>query len=427
MHVHDPFGHHHHDHDHDHDHDHGATTLAEYPRDPATESLIAALRSSFNVLRVVIVALVIAYFASGFFKVNQGEQGLIVRFGELHERAGSPVLGPGFYGAWPDPFDEKIRIPGALKTIEIDSFLFERAEDQKGRPITEVMPVSPQLRPGLDGAMLTGDKNLSHGLWVIEYRIGDAEKFVQNVGETDAALQPLLRRLTEHAIVRAVAYRRVEDVTRTARAAVAADVRSKLQAALEQLETGIVVENVRPNTIEPVPVRQAFTAVTQAQADSARDIDVARQRAAELKNRAAGPAHERLLAAVEAYGAAQAAKAEEVRLEELRREIDAALQEAGGEVAGALASAQAQANKFGSDARREYSEFSSQLELFRRDPVLTTTRLWQQMRGDVLGSKQNEVFYLPSSGAIEILTNRDPAKLLEAEQERYRRQQGGPR
>src|ERR1044072_3078349 len=93
-----------HDHPHDHDHDHhghghshGEIKLKESGGAPAPEpagiperaqedagsaALSEALRSSFAIVKVLMIVLVIAFFASGIFTVNSQQKAIILRFGK---------------------------------------------------------------------------------------------------------------------------------------------------------------------------------------------------------------------------------------------------------------------------------------------------------------------------------------------------------
>lgn len=401
------------------------------PLDPAAESLSAALRFGFNVLGVIMILLVTAYAASGLFQVNPGEQGLIVRFGRLAQNpsteppyGGTAVFGPGWHASFPQPVDEKVVISGAAHVLRLDSFLFRRTEEQLGRPLAEVVPRIDKLTPGAHGAMLSGDRNLSHGLWTIEYRIEDAEKFVRNVGESTANFIPMLRVIAENAVLRSVAGMTVERIIlRDSEGGVefTPDVQRVINAELTRLGTGVLVSKVTAETVEPGLVRQAFLDVTRAQNQRQSSISEARQQYSRILNETAGRGHEALLAAIEEYGAAQALDAEPDRLEALRGRVDVLLERAEGAVAVRLREAQSRASEIRERVRLEFEEFVYYRSTFRRYPRLTTVRLWVQMRDTILSSRENEIFFVPAAGEIEIITNRDPQRLIEADIERYRR------
>ncbi|MBU0640552.1 MAG: hypothetical protein KKB50_16945 [Planctomycetes bacterium] len=411
-------------------------TSPEEITDPAQESLVSALRSSFNILRVIMVFLVVAYFLSGMFRIQPGEQGLIVRLGTLlinrddqspHNE--TPIFDPGLiWWALPDPFDERIRLSGQAHDLTINTFLFSQGAANPDKPLSEIDASRGALKPGVDGAMITGDRNLAHGRWTVTYRIADGDRFVLNVAEKPETLEPLLQRLTETAVLRAVSHRRIEEVTQTAINEITQEVARSLRAELEELQTGITIDKVLAETIEPAGVRDAFLRATAAQNERKSEVERAKQRRSEILNRAAGPNHEHLLAAIQAYGAAQVAGAEPERLNELRKAIDAELERAEGQVAVILREAQAAASEIRERVRGEVEEFKYYLESYDKYPRLTLWRRWVEMRTTILASKLNEVFFVPSfADEIEILTNRDMQKLIEAERERYRQQRYGPR
>ncbi|MFO0838693.1 MAG: SPFH domain-containing protein [Phycisphaerae bacterium] len=424
---------HNHEHDHDHAHDHGEQRL-EFT-DPAQQSLNAALRSGFNVLRLVMIVLLAAYFASGWFQVDTGQQGLIVRFGRLvqNENRSSPLFGtyifePGSHVSLPEPFDQKIRLTGEVLRLQIDTFVFQR-EDSKSSPrsLAEIVTPKDKLTPGVDGAMISGDRNLSHGLWTIDYRIEAGDRFVLNAAESPAGFEPLLRRLAETAIVRTVAGKRVEQVTREAIGEVADEVRRRLNAELDRLQTGVRVDKVAADTVEPGAVRQAFLEVSAAENDRSRLLSEAEQTATETLNRAAGPAYAALRDRIEEYGAAQIAGRGDADLEKMRAQIETELEKAGGEVATLLRDAEAKANTYRDTLQREVEQFQYIAELYHKQPAATLTRIWLGVRESILTGKKNEVFLVPPVGEIEILVNRDPErKLREEVEEATRRRMGAP-
>ena len=422
--------------DHGHYHPPAGGLPIERYSDPAQESLNQALRSGFNVLRIILVLLVIAYFASGIFQVAPGQQGLIVRFGELRMNTdpngdGTPIFGQGWHMALPDPFDEKVLLTGQSLELSVPTFLFEPYEKERDKPVEEMtVPEREQLRPGIDGAMLMGDRNLAHGMWKITFRIIRADLFVHNIGEHPVQLEPLMRRLAEDSIIRAVASRTIEQVTREDRESVKESVKSRLQIRLDDLKSGVAVENIVYFAVEPGRVRRAFIEVTQAQNDREKMIKDAENDRLQRLNQAGGPRYESLLKAIDEYGAAQTAGANEARIAELRNAIDQQLDQAEGTVAVRLREAQNKANEQRESVRREFDRFEQYLAAYRRDPQVTAIRLWVEMRDAILSSKLNEIFYVPKAGVIEIQVNRDPLRQIEADRERYynpNKQPTGPR
>jgi membrane protease subunit HflK len=400
--------------------------------DPAQESLVGALQSGFTVLRLIMIVLVVLYLLSGIIPVEPGEQAVVVRLGKLmiNDDPASPyyetpVFGEGWiWWALPDPIDDKIRIEGNVRRLTSEAFLFQLTREQRESNVDlGSIRRGRELDPGVDGAMLTGDKNLSHGRWSIEYRISNAAQFVRNVADhpDHPAVDHMLLRLLDSAILREVSYRKVEEVTRTRRDVIANDVHKRLQREIDALDLGIAVDKVIADTIVPPQVASAFDAVTRAQNERQQQQEAALATATETLNRVAGPQHREVLRRIERYSAAQLTAAPDDELEELRSAIDDALATAQGEVAAMLRDAQAEANSVREQISREYEEFRNRLEQYRLYPQQTKIQLWTRMLSTVLGTRQNEVFWIPDTEVIEILVNRDPNREIELERERLMR------
>ncbi|MBN2446582.1 MAG: hypothetical protein JXO22_07650, partial [Phycisphaerae bacterium] len=299
---------------------------------------------------------------------------------------------------------------------------FSRIEGEQNKPLSEVVVSGRSLTPGVDGAMLTGDKNLSHGIWVFQYQVTNAQALVETVGDAAEDVAPVLQRIAEGAILRTVASRTVEEVLLEGQSQVAEEVRARVQHELNDLGVGVEVVKVAPELIEPRPVRDAFLQVTRAQNEKQSRINEANAKAAEILTKVSGDNYNALLALINEFGAAQALDAPPEEMAALQAKIDEELGRAGGQVAVALREARSRANAVREQIGREYEEFTYYLEQYRDNPQVTTIRLWVAMLRDVLGSKENELFFVPEGDEIEVIVNRDPQRAIEAEQERYKRQ-----
>ncbi len=265
----------------------------------------------------------------------------------------------------------------------------------------------------------------------MQYRIDDAAAFVRTVGQDPNDFIPLLTRLTETAVVREVAGRTVEEVTREKLDDVRGGVQRRLEKSLTALGTGVAVVDVVAHTIEPGAVREAFMDVSKAENERVTLESQASEKATETLSKAAGQMHKDLLAAIRSYGAAQAEGAEPARLGALLAEIDNLLVEAerreAGQVAIKLRDAQNKANEVSDQLRGQYNEFVNYMKQRAARPLITTLDLWNKMRTAVLSNKANEVFVIPDQNVIEILVNRDPLLTKERQEEEILRRQNMPR
>ena len=89
----------------------------ETPVDAGSQALAEALRSSFAIVRFVMIVLLLVFLASGFFQVGPQERGIILRFGKPVGEGEKVLLGPGLHFGFPAPIDEvkKVSITGIQK------------------------------------------------------------------------------------------------------------------------------------------------------------------------------------------------------------------------------------------------------------------------------------------------------------------------
>src|SRR5262245_45347986 len=79
--------------------------------DSGTQALAEALRSSFAIVKVIMVGLLLAFLFSGLFTVSQQEKAILLRFGVPVGGGDGKLWGPGLHWAFPAPIDEVVRIP----------------------------------------------------------------------------------------------------------------------------------------------------------------------------------------------------------------------------------------------------------------------------------------------------------------------------
>jgi membrane protease subunit HflK len=123
-----------------------------------------------------------------------------------------------------------------------------------------------------EAAMLTGDLNAALVEWVVQYRIVDPYKFlfqVRNVEKT-------FRDMSEAVMRRIVGDRTVNEVLTIGRAEVALQVQVELQELCDQYDTGISVDQVVLQVVNPPdPVKPSFNAVNEAQQEKEKLINQA--------------------------------------------------------------------------------------------------------------------------------------------------------
>ncbi len=137
--------------------------------------------------------------------------------------------------------------------------------------------------------MLTGDLNAAVVEWVVQYRIIDEYKFLFRV----RAVEETFRDLSEAVMRQVVGDRTVNEVLTVGRQEIEDLVKLGLQDLADQYETGIRVDQVVLQDVNPPdPVRPSFNQVNQAEQEKERLINEAQSEYNKLIPRAEGEARQ---------------------------------------------------------------------------------------------------------------------------------------
>lgn len=224
-------------------------------------------------LAIAIVALIVLF--GSVYTVDPEEIGVVLRFGRYVRETG-----PGLNFKLPLGAESVIKVPVERQLKEEFGFRTEqpgvRTEYSQGDFDEESL-------------MLTGDLNIADVEWVVQYRIVDAYDYlfkVRNVRET-------FRAMTEAVVREAVGDRTVNEVLTVGRQEVATLVEQGLQALCDQYETGLKVEQVvLQNVNPPENVKPSFNAVNQAQQEREERINTAQREYNQVIPRARGEAQQ---------------------------------------------------------------------------------------------------------------------------------------
>lgn len=208
-----------------------------------------------NVILAVIAA---AVLLSGFYTVDPEEAGLVLRFGK-YDRISEPGL--------------HFKLPLGIETVRKVPIQRQLKEEFGFRTVRAGIQTEYSTKSFLEeSSMLTGDLNAALVEWVVQYRIVDPYKYlfqVRNVEET-------FRDMSEAVTRRVVGDRTVNEVLTVGRAEVASQIQVELQALCNQYETGINVDQVVLQDINPPdPVKPSFNAVNEAQQEKEKLINQA--------------------------------------------------------------------------------------------------------------------------------------------------------
>ncbi|HEY8877669.1 MAG TPA: FtsH protease activity modulator HflK [Roseateles sp.] len=173
----------------------------------------------------------LGWLASGFFIVQEGQQGVVTSFGKY-----SKTVEAGFQ--W--------RLPFPLQQHEIVSVT--RLQQ------VEVGRSSVVAATGLrDSSMLTQDENIVDIRFTVQYTIKDARDFLFENRDPEQAV--LLA--AESAVREIVGKSPMDSVLYEQRDAIAADLVKSIQVQLDRLKAGIQIKNVNVQSVQPPEQVQA--------------------------------------------------------------------------------------------------------------------------------------------------------------------------
>jgi membrane protease subunit HflK len=245
-----------------------------------------------NIIRYGFIALLVLIFLfSSFFTVSPEEVGVILRFGKF-----SHIANPGLNFKIPLGVDKLTKVPVQRQLKEEFGFRTEeagiRTRYAQGNFLHESL-------------MLTGDLNSAEVEWIVQFRIDDPYKFLFKVRRT----LDTFRAMTEAVVREVVGDRTVNEVLTIGRQEISITVQTKLQELCTQYETGIKVDQVVLQDVNPPErVKPSFNEVNEAQQEREKLINQARSEFNKVIPRASGEA-EKMIQEAEGYALQRVNKA----------------------------------------------------------------------------------------------------------------------
>lgn len=232
---------------------------------------------------IAVAALVLAavWLASGFYRVNEGEQGVVLRFGK-YVKTTSPGL--------------NYRLPWPIETA-----LTPQVERVNREEIGMRGPSSETFGRGRGDAekslMLTGDQNIVDIDFAVLWKISDAGKFLFNIENPAQTVKVV----AESAMREVIGKNPIQRILTEGRGQIEQRTRTLLQQVLDSYDSGIQITQVNLQKSDPpAQVIDAFRDVQAALADRERAQNEAEAYRNDIVPRARGEA-QRLLQQAEAY------------------------------------------------------------------------------------------------------------------------------
>jgi membrane protease subunit HflK len=190
--------------------------------------------------------IVLVWMATGFYIVDQGSRGVVLRFGKHVE---TTMPGPRWHMPFPVESATVVNME-QVRTIEIG---YRSAEGGSGR--------SKELRESL---MLTDDENIIDLQFAVQYNLKNVEDTLFNNRSVDEAV----RGIAETAIREVVGKSKLDFALYEGRDEVAVNTKKLMQEVLDRYKTGVnVVSVTMQNAQPPEQVQAAFEDAVKAKQD----------------------------------------------------------------------------------------------------------------------------------------------------------------
>ena len=238
--------------------------------------------SSGRTLTLLVLVFGLIWAATGFYRVNPQQQGVVLRFGEWVRT--SP---PGLHYHLPFPV-ESVVTPEVTSDNRIEiGFRDVSGNSSSRRDIAD------------ESQMITGDENIVDIDFVVFWRIADAGQYLFNLAEPDQTIK-----VTAEAVMREIIGRTaIQTALTEGRQDIQVQARQQLQDLLNEYGAGVRVRDVQLLAVDPpADVIDAFNEVQRARQDRDRLKNEAEAFSNDIVPRARGEAA-KLVAEAEAYEA----------------------------------------------------------------------------------------------------------------------------
>ncbi len=297
--------------------------------------------ASFGGLGLILGIALVVWLFSGIYIVDEGKQGVVLRFGAFSE-----ITSPGPHWRIPYPIEQ-------VEIVDVEQRRFVEIGYRSGGAGQSTVAVPREA------LMLTQDENIVNIKLAVQYQVGDSRNYLFNVRDPNS----VLKQVAESAIREVIGQNNMDFVLKEGRAEVVNKTRERMQIILDRYESGLLVSDVNLQDAQPPEeVQAAFSDAIKAREDKERLKNEAEAYANDIIPKARGAAARQIQEA-EAYREALVAKAE-----------------------------------------GEASRFSQLLEEYSRAPEVTRKRLYFETMESVLGrtgvvlvdgESANSLMYLP--------------------------------
>ncbi len=246
-------------------------------------------------IAAALAVLLLLWLASGFYRVQPDEQGVVLRFG-AYTRTTLPGL--NYHLPWPI---ESVERPAVTRINRVD--IGYRSGSGDGASLSGRDTARADI--GEESLMLTGDENIIDINAAVFWRIRDGSTFLFNTRNPQTTVKSAAESVLREVIGRTP----IQPALTDARASIEAAVTTGVQAVLDQYGAGVEITQVQLQRVDPPPaVIESFRDVQRANTDADRMRNEAESYHNDIVPRARGDAA-RIIAEADATRQANIAEA----------------------------------------------------------------------------------------------------------------------
>jgi membrane protease subunit HflK len=220
---------------------------------------------------LIVVAAIALWVASGFYRVQPDEVGVVLRFGKWVSQTE-----PGLRWHIPAPV-ETVLLPKVTRINSLD-IGFRSAPEVgagRGRSVPE------------EGLMLTGDENILDIQYTVFWKIDDVGKYLFNIASPEATVKAA----AESAMRQVIGQMQANFALAEGRSQIETNTQELLQQILNDYGAGVLITQLQLRAVDPpAQVIDAFRDVQRAKADRERARNEAQGYANDIVPRARGAA-----------------------------------------------------------------------------------------------------------------------------------------
>ncbi|MFN7039246.1 MAG: FtsH protease activity modulator HflK [Alphaproteobacteria bacterium] len=238
-----------------------------------------------KIFALIALGLLGAWLITGLYKVEEGEQAVVLRFGKF-----SRVSQAGLNYHLPEPFETSLK--AKVDRVESEEIGFTNSSEKNYNQRSNLLKVQPEK-----SLMLTGDENIIDVNFVVQWKISNIEDYIFNVANP----QETVRSAAESAMREVIGSNPIAAPLTEGKSNIELTTKGLLQSILDSYNSGIAITNLRMARVDPPSeVIDAFRDVQTARADKEREINQAQAYHNDIIPRARGEAS-RIVQDAEAY------------------------------------------------------------------------------------------------------------------------------